>query len=59
LLLATATSWWDILVIHVGVNNGDWDVSVGVIPLLIFFWMGAESVKAAKNWQSSQQSPHE
>ena len=59
MLLASATSWWEILLIHVSVKNGEWDVSIGVVPLLIFFWIGAESVRAVQNWRRSQQSQQE
>lgn len=59
MLLATATSWLEVLLIHVGVKNGEWDVSVGVLPLLILFWIGAETVRAVQNWRRSQQSPQE
>jgi len=59
MLLATATSWWETLLIHVSYKQGEWDVSVGIVPLLIFFWMGAEAVRAVQNWRRSQQSQHE
>lgn len=59
MLMATATSWWEILLVHISVKNGDWDISVGVIPLLIFFWMGAEIVRAVQNWRRTQSPPQE
>ncbi len=59
MLLATATSWWEILLIHVSYRGGDWDVSVGVVPLLIFFWIGAESVRVVQNWKRSQSPTQE
>ena len=59
MLLATASSWWEILLIHVSYKNGEWDVSVGVVPLLILFWMGAEAVRALNNWRQTNRPPQE
>jgi hypothetical protein len=59
LLLATATSWLETLLIHVSYKNGEWDVSVGVVPLLILFWIGAETLRAVQNWKRSQSPPQE
>jgi len=57
LLFATEKSWWEILLIHV--SYGEWDFSLGVVPLLILFWMGAETVRVVKNWRLSQRPPQE
>lgn len=51
MLFATEKSWYEVLLIHVSFKNGEWDVSVGVVPLLIAFWIGAETVKVIKNWR--------
>lgn len=59
MLFATEKSWYEILLIHVSYRGGEWEVSVGVVPLLILFWIGAETVRAVQNWRRSQQPPHE
>jgi hypothetical protein len=59
LLFASEKSWWEILLIHISFKSGEWDVSVGVVPLLILFWIGAESVRALQHWRQSQRPPQE
>ncbi len=58
-LLATVTSWLEILLVRISFKNGEWDISVGIVPLLVFFWIGAESVKVVRHWRRSQQPPNE
>lgn len=58
-MFASEKSWWEILLIHVSFKSGEWDVSVGVVPLLILFWIGAETVRVVTNWRNSQRPPHE
>jgi hypothetical protein len=59
LFLATATSWLEILLVRISYKQGEWDISVGIVPLLVFFWMGAEIVRVVRNWRRSQHPPHE
>jgi len=59
LLFASEKSWYEILLIHVSYRDGGWDVSIGVVPLLIAFWIGAEIMKVIKNWRLSQRPPQE
>lgn len=59
LTFAITSYWWDILLIHVSYRNGEWDVSIGVVALLILFWIGAETVRTAKNWWLYQRPPQE
>lgn len=59
MLFAFEKSWWEILLIHISFKSGEWDVSVGVVPLLILFWIGAETVRVVTNWRNSQRPPQE
>ena len=59
MLFATEKVWYEVLLIHVAYRNGEWDVSVGVVPLLILFWIGSETVKVVMNWMRSQRPPQE
>ncbi len=59
MLFATETSWYNLLLIHVAYRGGEWEVNVGVVPLLILFWIGAETVRVITNWMRSQRPPQE
>lgn len=59
MLFATEKVWYEVLLIHVSYRNGEWDVSVGVVPLLILFWIGAEIVRVVTNWMRSQHQPQQ
>ncbi len=49
-MIAAISVWWEALLIHVHVKGGDVEVGIGVLPILVLFWIGAEIVKQVRTW---------